>query len=758
MKAFEAMERAEQRRKESVSEGREEKPVGSTGTSGGIGGPKRRRRSSSSFKLTANADSNLDISSADESKPEPKRTKRKGRKSNPTTPQRRRSRILSGGTASALSTDEDHVVTGGVGALTDMSSTPGGHAVGPFRFPKTKKSLMTDWLQESSDTTVAHMQNDDDVSANYLRGSRSPPGIATHLLRSTAPLSPVKSVCSAKKRWLRQAISEDHTDEPPVNGNASPSEVCYGDYVTPLKKRRLASYKDDQDHNTSSSASSARMPNGLKKKLLSNTVLEAVLDHALVDMGGGGGSVARSVSTDSMLSPAADSSMSMRSPDQSPAKEPHLSEDLSCSSRDAHYPDDESPDAKHDENESYNNEGEEEEFARCGVEEEEEEEEEDEQVEVEEISSPVANDDEENSQQSLLAEEDDVKEEDEEVKTDEPGKLNVSLPDTHDDDANFAAENGLEGDDDDDKAVMDLPVDDAVQNVANKFEPIDEDSSRTEEAEMVSSEIEEESPLKQRPESPVSAPGTPEVVTKIKMSVTPIKTPEPSSVFKSFFTSNVSIEELEAEIEASQKARLGEEELKISAPVKTSESFLQVDTNNQPAMTTFSSNCDPVSDVSFSSTVSATTEEPEQYRPAGERRISEMSTSNDVHVENHHNSTETPTFGDDVNKNKPKEKKRFSLADYKKRRQTEGIPIQSEPSSGVSRPDDRDGPGTPTLDEELATLAAPPTLNTLPLFEKLEKLEKAQKESKKKGKHFSIDIFSIPKFYALFNTLVTLIC
>jgi len=733
MKAFEAMERAEQRRKESVSDGREEKPAGNAGAPG-VGGPKRRRRSSSSFKLTANADSNLDISSADEGKPEPKRSKRKGRKSGPTTPQRRRSRILSGGTASALSTDEDHVVTGGVGALTDTSSTPGGNAGGPFRFPKTKKSLMTDWLQESSDTTVAHMQNDDDVSANYLRGSRSPPGIATHLLRSTAPLSPVKSVCSAKKRWLRQAISEDHTDEPPVNGNASPSEVCYGDYVTPLKKRRLASYKDDQDHNTSSSTSSARMPNGLKKKLLSNMVLEAVLDHALVDMGGGGGSVARSVSTDSMLSPAADSSMSMRSPDQSPAKETHLSEDLSCSSRDAHYPY-ESPDAKHDEDESYNNEGEEEEFARCEVEdEEEEEEEEDEQVEVEEISSPVANEDEENSQQSFLAEED-IKDEEEEVKTDEPVKLNVSLPDTHNDDANFAAENGLEGDDNDAKAVKDLPVDDAVQNVANKFEPIDEDSSRTEEAEMVSSDIEEESPLKQRPESPVSAPGTPEVVTNVKMSVTPIKTPEPSSVFKSFFTSNVSIEELEAEIEASKKARLGEEEQKISAPVKTSESFLQVDTSNQTGAN-FTSNCDPVSDVSFSSTVLAATDEPEQYRSTGERRTSEMSTSNEVHLENHQNSTDTSTFGDDVNKNKPKEKKRFSLADYKKRRQTEGIPIQPEPTTGVSRPDDRDGPGTPTLDEELATLAAPPTLNTLPLFEKLEKLEKAQKESKKKGNFF----------------------
>ena len=83
---------------------------------------------------------------------------------------------------------------------------------------------------------------EDDVSSNYLRGSRSPPGIANHLLRSTSVLtpspkvsqqrrtpsvpcdnivsvqSPVKSIgCSAKKRWLRAAMSEDHS-EPLVNG------------------------------------------------------------------------------------------------------------------------------------------------------------------------------------------------------------------------------------------------------------------------------------------------------------------------------------------------------------------------------------------------------------------------------------------------------------------------------------------------------------------------------------------------------------
>ena len=734
MKAFEAMERAEQRRKESVSEGREEKAV-----TPGIGGPKRRRRSSSSFKMMANADSNLDVSSADESKPEPKRTKRKGRKSGPTTPQRRRSRILSGGTASALSTDEDHV-TGNAGGSQEASSAPSGlSGGGPFRFPKTKKSLMTDWLQESSDTAVSHMQNDDDVSANYLRGSRSPPGIATHLLRSSAPLSPVKNVCSAKKRWLRQAISEDHTDDGPVNGNASPSsEACYVDYVTPLKKRRLASYKDDQDHN---SDSSSRMPNGLKNKLLSNMVLEAVLDRALEDMGG---SVARSASVDSMASPAAESSMSIRSPDQSPAKE--LQSEDACSSRDA-YPD-ESPDLKHDEEEEAT--FEEEEFVHSRHQEPEDE---DEQVEVEETSSNVGDEEEEVSQQSQdvdeeLAEvskedvdDDDEAEEDVEVEEEQEVESKfLEAADTLDDDANFAqsSKDDFEDDNKDEEEQQHQPQ--QHQQHQQEFQPLDED------ARQESPEEEEKNSSKERDvsseDSSQNAAPQSQSTTNSKMSVTPIKTPEPSSVFKSFFTSNVSLEELEAEIEASKKARLVEDQKPPPVHILTGESFLHEQQASLP-------NCEPMSDVSFASTASVPDEASEQLgRMSVDRRDSETSTVESVkdtyhhHVQSNFEDQTTATNLESTPKTKPKEKKRFSLADYKKRRQTEGISMQTE-TSASNRVDDRDGPGTPTQDEELATLAAPTTLNTLPLFEKLIKLEKAQKESKKKGKFRS--------YYVIFN-------
>ena len=149
---------------------------------------------------------------------------------------------------------------------------------------------MSYWLQESNETSRSPNPtfcDDDDVSANYLRGSRSPPGIAMHLLRSSigsnttaAPLSPNISsphspmktggnnVCSAKKRWLRQAISEDqgpgeilspaHEVAYLMNGSNSPVSSGEGggaggngnctinDYVTPLKKRRLQNYKDEQ--------------------------------------------------------------------------------------------------------------------------------------------------------------------------------------------------------------------------------------------------------------------------------------------------------------------------------------------------------------------------------------------------------------------------------------------------------------------------------------------------------------------------------
>ena len=272
MKAFEAMEKAEQKKREDGGTGTH---VGQKTESNKVTANKRRRSSSATGKNSAGTDSNLDASSADEGKDVPaKKSRKKGRRSGPVTPKRRRSRVASGGSASAMSGDDTNVDGSG------------------FRFPKTKKALMSEWLQESENA------DEDDVSANYLRGSRSPPGIATHLLRSsaqtsahpmTSPLvqqpptiaSPVK-VCSAKKRWLRQAISEDQNEE--VNGAGSPVEPSFSDCVTPLKKRRLQNYKEEQSAMETKTEPVEQVHNGIKKKMLHNLVLEAVLDRAMEDM------------------------------------------------------------------------------------------------------------------------------------------------------------------------------------------------------------------------------------------------------------------------------------------------------------------------------------------------------------------------------------------------------------------------------------------------------------------------------------------
>lgn len=60
----------------------------------------------------------------------------------------------------------------------------------------------------------------------------SPEGVNNNLTPATGSAG----AGFAKKRWLRQAISEDHADSP--NGRVGSGEAI--ECVTPLKKRRLA--------------------------------------------------------------------------------------------------------------------------------------------------------------------------------------------------------------------------------------------------------------------------------------------------------------------------------------------------------------------------------------------------------------------------------------------------------------------------------------------------------------------------------------
>jgi hypothetical protein len=402
----------------------------------------------------------------------------------------------------------------------------------------------------------------------------------------------------------------------------------------------------------------------------------------------GGGSVARSVSLDS----APESSASARSPDQSPSKT--LDE---SGSQDAF------PEAKEEEV-SY-----EEDPARRDCE--------DERVEIEETSSNLDEYEDAGHEANEVTkeDEDDDAEEVEEEEEDDAGVDDDDAGDVGDkglteehaaDDAQIArvadvdateepdqesvdkADEGVvEGDD-----HVDFTVEDNAAAAAAAADDDDvlkrEDFGPHGDVEDYDDDARQEPPTEE--EKRVAADDE-------KTTPTRIKTPEPSSVFRSFFTSDVSIEKLEAEIEASKKARM-EEDLKNPSAEPASSAVPDCVTPTVPE--------DPAETFGRSSI---------------DRRDSETSASEA--------SFKADSAEPAPDAAKPKEKKRFSLADYKKRRQTEGVPVSSE-----ARAEDREGPGTPTLDEELATLAAPPTLNTLPLFEKLEKLEKAQKESKKKGK------------------------
>lgn len=107
------------------------------------------------------------------------------------------------------------------------------------RFPKTKKALMNEWLNENVDPVVP---------VGSVVGTDLPSGVPPCYMRSPAmPLRrsslnqttgtgvmPVQDMPggSAKKRWLRQAISEE-TETPQFNGlcpspNSRPGEAELG--------------------------------------------------------------------------------------------------------------------------------------------------------------------------------------------------------------------------------------------------------------------------------------------------------------------------------------------------------------------------------------------------------------------------------------------------------------------------------------------------------------------------------------------------
>nr|CAD7403103.1 unnamed protein product [Timema poppensis] len=108
-------------------------------------------------------------------------------------------------------------------------------AVGPlapgFKFPKTKKALMNEWLTQSPIPSELKVDNAQ-FSPNKC------------LVQGQGPMRPGGS---AKKRWLRQAISEEGEAGVSPSSPRTGSPPC-PDYVTPLKKRRLARESMSSEH------------------------------------------------------------------------------------------------------------------------------------------------------------------------------------------------------------------------------------------------------------------------------------------------------------------------------------------------------------------------------------------------------------------------------------------------------------------------------------------------------------------------------
>jgi hypothetical protein len=197
-----------------------------------------------------------------------------------------------------------------------------------------------------------------------------------------------------------------------------------------------------------------------------------------------------------------------------------------------------------------------------------------------------------------------------------------------------------------------------------------------------------------------------------------VKTPEPSSVFRSYFKSDVSLEELEAQLEATKRQRdliVGGAEQQFGATVK-SEQVEQQQPPPPPAERLLSKEELPV-----------------------DEEVCDMKTAEVADVKE---PVEISQAAVPSPKREPppessaKEKRKVSLADYRKRR---GRPEEPRPSTADAESSENtsaaasvEEPGTPTLDEQVGGLPPIPLLNPLPLFEKLEKLEQAHKENKQR--------------------------
>ncbi|KAJ8732280.1 hypothetical protein PYW08_015010 [Mythimna loreyi] len=288
MKAFERMEKAEQRKQE-VKE-------------------RQKRRESDPHPNANDKDDDEEVHNTSK-----KRKKRKGRAR--TTSQSNRRRLNSADSDMVTSGDEapaapatppraaprppglDHDRTNdvcrqelGLSSACLLVEAAVGSVESAFKLPKTKKTMATEWVGRSPERTPSpyrspyrpplvsapsleslvrvastmigdlsgghDLDHEDDGTSSPPRtpgrDRNKPPKKAKRITRSTPPevpevVQPIIPQHSAKKRWLRQAISEE-SDSPVADvfvSESPPNEI-----VTPLKKRRLARESLSCEQNT----------------------------------------------------------------------------------------------------------------------------------------------------------------------------------------------------------------------------------------------------------------------------------------------------------------------------------------------------------------------------------------------------------------------------------------------------------------------------------------------------------------------------
>ncbi|XP_063532750.1 uncharacterized protein LOC134743270 isoform X2 [Cydia strobilella] len=276
MKAFERMEKAEQRKQE-VKE-------------------RQKRRESDPHPNAVDKDDDDDFQCSSK-----KRKKRKGRARTTSQSNRRRlnsadSDLVTSGDEprtpprpprrdSAPHNNEADRNNDGINEDLGLSSAcllveaAVGSVESAFKLPKTKKTMATEWIGRSPERTPSpyrspyrpplmsatsleslvrvastmigdlsgapdfHEEDATSPPRTPGRDRSRPPKKARRITRSTPPTEIVETTPtvipqhSAKKRWLRQAISEE-SDSP--NADAFVAESPPNEIVTPLKKRRLA--------------------------------------------------------------------------------------------------------------------------------------------------------------------------------------------------------------------------------------------------------------------------------------------------------------------------------------------------------------------------------------------------------------------------------------------------------------------------------------------------------------------------------------